>query len=164
RQRSRRWKRFWSNDDTLISLEAVVQNIPIGQQSEVLRQVMAIAYIDGYFSPLEREMVDRIAQLWGISQREIERLLEEAQGLRNWQSHTDDEDNQLSVEARLLKGFESILSQSLITKLVELAPKILDNALSSFSERFYCPGQSMTMRFSNVPKLLTRTSSILIRH
>jgi uncharacterized tellurite resistance protein B-like protein len=79
-------EKILEQDDAQISFEAVVQKISIGQQSEVLRQVMAIAYIDGYFSLLEREMVDRIAQLWGISQREIERLLEEAQGFRDWQS------------------------------------------------------------------------------
>jgi uncharacterized tellurite resistance protein B-like protein len=136
----REMEKILEQDDTQISFEAVVQKISIGQQSEVLRQVMAIAYIDGYFSPLEREMVDRIAQLWGISQREIERMLEEAQGLRNWQTHTDDKDNQLSVEARLLKGFESILSQSLITKLAELAPKNIGQRIEQLQREILLSG------------------------
>ncbi len=109
-------------EDTLISLETVAQNIPIGQRSEALRQVLAIAYIDGYFSPLEREFVDRLAQLWGIYGHEIEQRLAEAQGLSRWKRQDDDADDGLSVGAQLLKGAESLLSRSLITKLAELAP------------------------------------------
>jgi uncharacterized tellurite resistance protein B-like protein/GTP-binding protein EngB required for normal cell division len=133
-------EKILEQDDTQISLEAVVQKIPVGQQSEVLRQVMAIAYIDGYFSPLEREVVNQIAQLWGISQHEIERMLEEAQGLRNWQTHTNDENDQLSVGARLLKGAESILSRSLITKLAELAPENVGQRIEQLQREILLSG------------------------
>ncbi|MBD1998127.1 50S ribosome-binding GTPase [Leptolyngbya sp. FACHB-541] len=133
-------EKILEQDDTQISFEAVVQKIPVGQQSEAFRQVLAIAYIDGYFSPLEREVVNQLAQLWGISQREIEKMLEEAQGFKNWQTHTDNEDDQLSVGARLLKGAESILSRSLITKLAELAPENIGQRIEQLQREVLLSG------------------------
>lgn len=136
----REMEKILEQDDALISLEVVAQNISVGQRSEAFRQVLAIAYVDGYFSPLEREVVNQIAQLWGISQREIEKMLEEAQGFKNWQTHTDNEDDQLSVGARLLKGAESILSRSLITKLAELAPENIGQRIEQLQREVLLSG------------------------
>jgi uncharacterized tellurite resistance protein B-like protein/Fe2+ transport system protein B len=110
-------------DDQCISLGDAARQIPVGQRSEVFRQVLAIAYIDGYFSPLEREVVNELAKIWGIHESEIQRMLEAAQGFGQWSSNTDGEEDSLSVGAKLLKGAESILSRSLIAKLAELAPE-----------------------------------------
>lgn len=119
-------EKILGQDDTQITLEKSAQNVPIGQRSEVLKQILAIAYIDGYFSPQERETVNQIAQIWGIDEHEIEDVLEEAQGFSrsrvNNNTGVDEDKSGLSVGARLLKGAESVLSKSLITKLTELAP------------------------------------------
>lgn len=115
-------EKILGQDDSQISLEDAAQGVPVGQQSEILRQIMAIAYIDGYFSPLEREMVNHLAQSWGIYEHEISQMLEEAQSFGQWQTGTGKEDEALSVGARLLKGAESVLSRSLVKKLAELAP------------------------------------------
>lgn len=114
-------EKILGQDASHLALADVAQSVPIGQRSEAIRQVMAVAYVDGFFSPLEREEVNRIAQLWGIHEPEIEQMLEEAQGFGRWQTKAADQD-ELSIGARLLKGAESVLSKSLITKLAELAP------------------------------------------
>ena len=116
-------EKILGQDDSQISLKDFTDNVPIGQRSETLRQVMAIAYIDGYFSPLEREMVNLIARAWSIHEQEIEQMLEEAQGFGQWQTPASELDESLSVGARLLRGAESVLSRSLVTKLAELAPE-----------------------------------------
>ncbi|MGQ9873553.1 TerB family tellurite resistance protein [Leptodesmis sp.] len=110
-------KKILGQDDTYISLEKSAQNVPVGQRSEVLKQILAFAYIDGYFSPLEREVVNQIVQTWGIDEYEIEQMLEYAQGFSQWctSDRAVDDTNKLSVGARLLKGEESVLSRSLIT-------------------------------------------------
>ncbi len=114
-------EKILGQDASHLALTDIAQNVPVGQRSEAIRQVMAVAYVDGFFSPLEREEVNRIAQLWGIHEPEIEQILEEAQGFGRWQPEAADQD-ELSIGARLLKGAESVLSKSLITKLAELAP------------------------------------------
>jgi uncharacterized tellurite resistance protein B-like protein len=110
-------EKILGQDDSQISLKAATDNVPIGQRSETLRQVMAIAYIDGYFSPLEREMVNLIAQAWSIHEQEIEQMLEDAQGFGQWQIPASEVDESLSIGATLLRGAESVLSRSLVTRL-----------------------------------------------
>jgi hypothetical protein len=112
-------------DDSQIFVEDAAQGVSIDQQSEILRQIMAIAYIDGYFSPLEWELVNQLAQIWGIYEHEISQMLEEAQSFGQWQTGAGEEDEGLSVGARLLKGAESVLSRSLVKKLAELASDVI---------------------------------------
>jgi uncharacterized tellurite resistance protein B-like protein/GTP-binding protein EngB required for normal cell division len=127
-------------DSSCISLEDAIHKVPVGQRSETLQQVMAIAYVDGYFSPLERQVVNQIAQNWGIYEYEIAQMLEEAQGFGQWQESTDEADEQLSVGARLLKGTESILSRSLITKLAELAPENIGQRIERLQREILLSG------------------------
>lgn len=133
-------EKILGQDDSHVLLEDATQNVPAGQRSETLRQVLAIAYIDGYFSPLEREMVNQIAQAWGIYEHEIEQMLEVAQGFGRWQSPADEAEAALSVGARLLKGAESVLSRSLITKLTELAPENIGRQIERLQREILLSG------------------------
>jgi hypothetical protein len=86
-----------------------------------MRQILALAYIDGFFAPLERDMVEQVAQIWNWSAGEIQRLIEEAEGFTaNRSINNDNNQPELSVGARFLKGAESILSRALVTKLAEI--------------------------------------------
>lgn len=133
-------EKILGQDDTQISLEKAAQKVSVGQRDESFRQVLAIAYIDGYFSPLEREIVNQIAQLWGIHECEIEQMLEAAQGFGQWKTQSNDEDDGLSVGARLLKGTESILSRSLVTKLTELAPETIGQRIERLQREILLSG------------------------
>lgn len=132
-------EKILEQDASHLALVDVAQNVPPGQRSETIRQVMALAYVDGFFSPLEREEVNRIAQLWGIYEHEIERMLEEAQGFGRWQTDTTDKE-EISIGARLLKGAESVLSKSLITKLAELAPEHLGQRIERLQREILLSG------------------------
>ena len=133
-------EKIFGQDEAKLSLEEAAQQVSIGQRSEAFRQVLAIAYIDGYFSPLEREVVNHIAQLWGIQESEIEQILEVAQGFRQWQNRTDEADDGLSTGARLLKGAESLLSRSLVTKVSELAPESIGQRIERLQREILLSG------------------------
>ncbi|MGB3612217.1 MAG: GTPase [Elainellaceae cyanobacterium] len=105
--------------ETQISIWSAAQAIPVGRRDEALRQAMAIAYSDGYFAPLEREFIDRLAQFWGL--HSVEHILKVAQGF-GVQPHNDSHDA-LSAGARLLKGTETLFSKSLVDVLTDLAPQ-----------------------------------------
>lgn len=47
-------EKILSQDENFVSVENVARQIQQGEQSEAMRQIIAIAYIDGYFAPLER--------------------------------------------------------------------------------------------------------------
>ena len=117
-------EKILGQDENLISFEDVARQVPPGEQSEAMRQIIAIAYIDGYFSPLEREMVDQVAEIWNWSDAEIKRLLEQAQNFSRVKHTSDNQDkSELSVGARLLKGAESVLSSALVDNLAKVAPQ-----------------------------------------
>lgn len=115
-------EKILGQDENHLSLKEVVLQIPELKRDEALNQVLAIAYVDGYFSPLERIVVDQIAKLWGVSEDDIEQKLEKAQGFSRQSLQTEEKD-ELSIGAQLLKGAESLLSKALVTKLTELAPE-----------------------------------------
>lgn len=133
-------EKILGQDETKVSLEEAAQQVSLSQRSETFKLVLAIAYIDGYLSPLEREMVNHIAQLWGIQETEIEQILEAAQGFKQWQTPTSEEDDGLSIGARLLKGAESLLSKSLVTKLSELAPKSIGRHIEHLQREILLSG------------------------
>ena len=133
-------EKILGQDNLHISLKEATQSVPVGQRSEILRQIMAIAYIDGYFSPLEQEVVNQIAQSWGVYEHEVNQMLEEAQGFGQWRTSTSEEDEGLSVGARLLKGAESMLSRSLVTKLTELAPEDLGRRIERLQREILLSG------------------------
>jgi len=132
-------EKILGQDDPHVLLEEAARNLPLSQRTETLRQVIAIAYIDGYFSPLEREVVDQIAQGWGIYEQEIEQMLEEAQGFGQWHA-TGQEEDELSVGARLLKGAESVLSRSIVTRLAEIAPENIGQRIERLQREILLSG------------------------
>lgn len=127
-----------------ITLVQAARNVPMNQRGEVLRQILAIAYIDGYFSPLEREAINQVTQIWNICQNEVDQILQDVQGFSQKSmgaaASTDDDKNGLSVGAQLLKGAESLLSKSLISKLTELAPVHIGEQIERFQREILLSG------------------------
>lgn len=151
-------EKILGQDDTHITLKECAHNIPLGERNEVLKQILAIAYIDGYFSPLEREFVHTLTQLWGFREYHIEQMLEHAQGFSRWLPHTkawDEEKDSLSIGARLLKGTESLLSRSLVTKLAELAPESIGNRIEQLKREILLSGPEYDNAIQKCAKIAT---------
>ncbi|MBR8835179.1 MAG: 50S ribosome-binding GTPase [Stigonema ocellatum SAG 48.90 = DSM 106950] len=117
-------EKILAQDEHLLSVEDVARRVPPGQQSEVMRQMLAIAHVDGFFSPLEREMVGLVGGIWNWSKGEIERFIQQAEDFGAVKSSVDDDNNQrgLSVGARFVKGADSILSRGLVDNLAKIVP------------------------------------------
>lgn len=113
-----------AQEENHLSVDELAKQVPQGgMQTQTMRQILAIAYVDGYFTPLEREMVDRIGQIWYWSSRDIQNLLEEAQGFQPQRSN-DDSPAELSFAARLLKNEKkSPLSRAIINLAAQVAPE-----------------------------------------
>lgn len=89
-----------------------------------MRQILAIAYADGFFAPLEREMIEQIACIWNWSTGEIDRIIQETQDFTAKSSNSNNNNQaNLSFAARLLKNEKkSALSRAVITMATKLAP------------------------------------------
>ena len=117
-------EKILTQDKQRLSVEEIASKIAPNQQQETLRQLLAMGYVDGFFSPLERELIEQVAQIWNGSIEELQQLLIEAERLNyNPSINENQEPSKLSVGALLLKGAESILSRALVTKLAELVPE-----------------------------------------
>jgi GTP-binding protein EngB required for normal cell division len=130
-----------AQDEQMLCLEDVARSIPPGQHSEAMRQILALAYVDGFFAPSEREMVEQVAQIWQWPAGEIQQLIEEAEGFTaNRCVDNDNDQTQLSIGARLLRGAESILSRSLVTKLAEIAPENVGRQIEQLQREILLAG------------------------
>ncbi len=88
-------EKILAQDENSLSVEDIANKIPPGEQHEAMRQMLAIAYIDGFFSPLEREMVDLVAEIWNWRKQEVELIIEEAESSSTFQIGDKEETKQL---------------------------------------------------------------------
>jgi ribosome biogenesis GTPase A/uncharacterized tellurite resistance protein B-like protein len=134
-------EKIFAQDEHQISLEDVTRKMPLGKQTEAMRQILALAYIDGFFSPLERDMVEQVARHWNRSAGEIQELIEEAEGFTASHSIGDDNNqSEVSVGARLLIGAESILSRSMVNKLAAIAPQNVGRKIEQLRQEILLAG------------------------
>lgn len=134
-------EKILSQDENFISIESVTSRILPGEQSEALRQILSIAYIDGYFSALEREMVNEVAKIWNWSDTEIQRLYDEAKNFGTIKQKGNNQDkSELSVGARLLKGADSILSRALVDNFIKAAPEHLGRKVEQLRREILLAG------------------------
>lgn len=134
-------EKILSQDENFVSVENVARKIQQNEQSETMRQMIAIAYIDGYFSPLEREMVNHVAKIWNWSNSKIENLLEQTEKFNSTKFAIDNRDkSELSVAARLLKGIDSVLSRALVDNLAKVAPENLGHKIDQLRKEILLAG------------------------
>ncbi|MCU0536612.1 MAG: 50S ribosome-binding GTPase [Hydrococcus sp. Prado102] len=134
-------EKILSYEENHLVLEDVAANVPLEQQSETMRQVLAIAYTDGFFAPLEREVVNKIAQIWRWSPREIDKILEEAEGFKPKLSNNNEAQEQLSFAARLLKNeYRSSLSRAVIHLAKQLAPETIERKIEQLEREILLKG------------------------
>ncbi len=134
-------EKILSQDENFVSVENVARKIQQNEQSETMRQMIAIAYIDGYFSPLEREMVNHVGKIWNWSNSKIEKLLEQTEKFNSTKFAIDNRDkSELSVAARLLKGIDSVLSRALVDNLAKVAPENLGHKIDQLRKEILLVG------------------------
>lgn len=124
-------EKILSKDEHHISMEYVAGRVSPSQQNEAMRQISKLAYgIYGFFSPLECERVERLADACNCSIAEILQLITEAGGF-NKNSYTIDSNDKkkLSLGARLLRGADLVLPRSRVNKVTEIALKNIEQPI-----------------------------------
>ncbi|MEM9217911.1 MAG: GTPase [Cyanobacteria bacterium P01_F01_bin.150] len=131
--------------DEYISVDEVITSVPTVLRWETLQQVVAIAYIDGFFAPQERHLFNQIIQKWQLDAKAVQELLLKAQpDLRSQGSQrtlgSQRSDQSLSMPARFLKGAETLLSRALVEQLTELAPKAIAHKIETIQREILLAG------------------------
>ncbi|PZO48911.1 MAG: hypothetical protein DCF15_17425 [Phormidesmis priestleyi] len=129
-----------SKAPTAPTVEALAQKILPGQQIESLKQLLAVACIDGYLAPVEETFVTNVAKLWNISEEEVKHLRLSAKQARRSQFSLKADKDDLSRGAHILKGTESVLSRALIKRLADIAPESLGRRVHKLQQEILLAG------------------------
>lgn len=116
-----------AQEDNHLTVDDIAKQVSVDEQSEVMRQILAIAYTDGYFAPSEREIVDHLASIWNWSNKEIDRIIAEAESLGDRVSKNNNSNQtELSFAAKLFKNEQkSALSRAIIGMAAKAAPEVI---------------------------------------
>ena len=72
-------EKIFIQDENLIPVEVVAQRVLTKQRNWVMGQILMMAYIDGFYSSLEHQMVERVGQIWGWSTKKIDEFIKYAE-------------------------------------------------------------------------------------
>jgi GTP-binding protein EngB required for normal cell division len=114
-------EKILAQDENHLSVEDLARNVSPGEQSEAMSQMLAIAYVDGFCSALEREMAEQVARIWNWPAGEVQRQLAEAGAFSDTRFIGEHNQQQKpSIGARFLKGADSLLSRALVDNVAKL--------------------------------------------
>ncbi|MHC5673518.1 GTPase [Nostoc sp.] len=65
-------------DENLIPVDFVAQKVLSEQQNWAMGQILVMAYVDGFYSPLEHQMVEQVAEIWGWSNKRLQEFVKYA--------------------------------------------------------------------------------------
>lgn len=134
-------EKILAQDTHHLTVDYITKQISVGQRSEVMRQILAIAYADGYFAPLERDLVDRIASIWNWSTTEVDRIITEAELSSNKTNKDNSNNTELSFAARLLKNEKKLpLSRALISMVTKVAPETVGRKIEKLEREILLSG------------------------
>jgi uncharacterized tellurite resistance protein B-like protein/GTP-binding protein EngB required for normal cell division len=118
-------EKIFAQDENCPSVEDIAKNIALETRQEVFSQVLEVAHVDGNFSPLEKNIIDKIANIWNLSESDVQSAIAKADhNYRKSRSQREMQEEQIeiSLSAKVLKGAESVFSRGLVKRLAEVAP------------------------------------------
>ncbi|MEG4008603.1 50S ribosome-binding GTPase [Microcoleus sp. Pol11C1] len=114
-------EKILAQDENHLSVEDLARKVSPGEQSEAMSQMLAIAYVGGFCSALERQMAEQVAGIWNWPPGEIERQLAEAGAFTDTRFIGEHNQQQkVSFGARFLAGADSLLSRALVDNVAKL--------------------------------------------
>ncbi len=130
-----------AQDEEHLTLEQIAHDVSVGEQSEVMRQVVAIAYADGYLVSSERQILDRIASIWNWSNAEIDHIIAEAVNPAIRRESTDNNQTRLSFAARLLQnGKKSALSHAVNDMAAKVYREVVEQTIKQLEREILLSG------------------------
>jgi len=114
-------EKILAQDENHLCVEDLARKVSPGEQSEAMSQMLAIAYVDGFCSALERQMAEQVARIWNWPTGELQRQLAEVGAFSDTRFIGEHHQQQkLSIGVRLLQGADSLLSRALVDNVAKL--------------------------------------------
>ena len=114
-------EKILAQEESQLSVEDLARKVSPGEQSEAMSQMLAIAYVDGFCSALERQMAEQVARIWNWPPGEVQRQLAEAGAFTDTRFiGKHNQQQKVSFGARFLTGADSLLSRVLVDNVAKL--------------------------------------------
>lgn len=122
------------------SISGLADSILPDDQIKILRQLLAFAYTDDCLAPVEELFINRVAQIWNISENELNRLLLDAKQRRRSQTSSEIGQEDLFIRAKILKCAKSLLSHDLMKRLTDIASKSVGQKVHKLQQQILLAG------------------------
>ncbi|MEG4201449.1 GTPase [Microcoleus sp. Pol12A5] len=114
-------EKILAQEENQLSVDDLARKVSPGEQSEAMSQMLAIAYVDGFCSALERQMAEQVAGIWNWPTGEVQRQLAEVGAFSDTRFIGEHNQQQkVSFGARFLTGADSLLSRALVDNVAKL--------------------------------------------
>ena len=114
-------EKILAQEENQLFVEDLARKVSPGEQSEAMSQMLAIAYVDGFCSALERQMAEQVAGIWNWPTGEVQRQLAEVGAFTDTRFIGEHNQQQkVSFGARFLTGADSLLSRALVDNVAKL--------------------------------------------
>ncbi len=64
-------EKIFAQDDHHLMVDYIAKQVSVGQRSEVMRQILAMAHVDGDFTCFKKELINKVGKIWYWSEEEI---------------------------------------------------------------------------------------------
>jgi small GTP-binding protein len=64
--------KIFAQDDYHLTVDDIAKQVSVGEQSEIMRQILAMAHVDGHYASLEKDLINKIGKIWNWSKEEID--------------------------------------------------------------------------------------------
>lgn len=98
-------EKIFTQNENFLTIEIIAKGVASNQRSEVVWQLLHLAFIDGYCHPLERDMAEQVARIWNWEKTEIHQRIEQ---LEVRYSPAQATPNKTSILNSIAESFNSI--------------------------------------------------------
>lgn len=150
-------EKILSQDSSHLCVEVLTDLVAHNNREDTMRQILALASIDGYLAPPERELVNQICQYWNWKPEKIDKLVEQAESFKPkpfLKRNGNDESTELSFAARMLKNEKnSPLAKAIIDFATRLAPETIGQTIKKLEREILLAGPEYDLAISQCAKI-----------
>lgn len=132
-----------TQSDTRIPLNLVTDSIPKEAEQECMQYLATLAYVDGYCDPLERELLEKLAKQWGISELELSQYC--AEGEHTGRDFIDDSasldySQHFSPGEKLIAGIDRLSDGKLLKAMKLFQSAALKETINNIEHKILLSG------------------------
>ncbi len=136
-------EKILSQQENMLPLDVVIKSIPDTLRISCLENCAYLAYVDGFCHPLERELLKHLADEWGVSESELDRMCASAEALANKNIDTMvslDYSQQFTTGEKIIAGINKLFGGKLLPMFASFKSDLVQNTLGKLEHKILLSG------------------------